>query len=76
MNRFGSHPNRENCSLYQMGGLLPHDTTGTMNAATPDGAPPWRIGNKKNLKKILPAVPRRGPEAGVHHIRTIFMIPV
>jgi hypothetical protein len=56
--------------------LLPHNPIGTMNAATPHGAPPWRIGNKKNLKKIRPAVPQRGPEAGVHHILEIFMIPV
>ena len=37
-----------------------------MNAAAPDGTPPRRIGDK-NSKNSLPAVPRRGLEAEIHH---------
>jgi hypothetical protein len=45
-----------------------------MTAAAPEGTPPRRISDKKNLKKIsLPAVPRRGPEADIPRIQTIFM---
>ena len=40
-----------------------------MNAATPDGAPPWRIATKKHP---LPAVPRRGHEAGVLRVKYDF----
>ncbi len=45
----------------------------TMIAAAAEGSPPRRISNKQ-FKKILPAVPRRGPEAGFHRIITIFMV--
>ena len=48
-----------------MRGLLPLYPSGTMIAAAPDGSPPWRIGDYKFKKNSLPAVPRRGPEAGV-----------
>jgi len=44
--------------------LLSIYLSGTMNAAIPDGAPLWQIGDLKIQKKSLPAVPRRGPEAG------------
>jgi hypothetical protein len=54
-----------------MRGLLPIYPSGTMNAATPDGAPPWRIGDQK-IKKTLPAVPQRGLEAEV--LRICYMI--
>ncbi len=40
-----------------------------MNAAAPDGTPPRRINATINF---LPAVPRRGPEAGVHRIENNF----
>ena len=39
-----------------------------MNTAAPDGAPPRRISKKNQTKRVhtsCPAVPRRGPEAGV-----------
>ena len=39
--------------------------------AAPEGSPPRRIGNKQ-FKKPLPAVPRRGPEAGFHRIHYDF----
>ena len=46
-----------------------------MNAAAPDGAPPQRIMNEKNLKKLpRPAVPRRGPDAGNPRIFDHFTI--
>jgi hypothetical protein len=38
-----------------------------MIATTPEGSPQRRISNKQ-FKKTLPAVPRRGPEAGFHRI--------
>jgi hypothetical protein len=48
-----------------------------MNVAATDRAPPRRIDDKKIKKKLpCPAVPRRGPEAGIHHILAMFMIPV
>ena len=40
-----------------------------MNAATPEGVPPWRFGDEKFKKNSLPAVPRRGPDAGVIRIK-------
>ena len=43
----------------------------TMIAAAPEGSPPRRIRNKQ-FKKTLPAVPRRGPEAGFHRIHYDF----
>jgi hypothetical protein len=52
--------------------LLPHYSSGTMNAAAPDGAPPRRINNYS--KNPLAAVPLIGPEAGVLRIGTIFMV--
>jgi len=54
--------------------LLPHYLSGTMNATAPDGAPLRRINNYS--KNPLPAVPRRGPEAELHRIGTIFMVLV
>ena len=42
-----------------------------MIAAAPEGSPPRRISNKQ-FKKTLPAVPRRGPEAGFHRIHYDF----
>jgi hypothetical protein len=36
----------------------------TMDAATPDGAPPRRINYTIKKTTICPAVPYRGPEAG------------
>jgi hypothetical protein len=54
--------------------LLTLYSSGAMNAAAPDGAPPRRINNYS--KTLLPAVPRRGPEAGVHRIETIFIVLV
>jgi hypothetical protein len=42
-----------------------------MIAAAPEGSPPRRISNKQ-FKKTLPAVPRRGPEAGFHPIHYDF----
>jgi hypothetical protein len=42
-----------------------------MIAAAPEGSPPRRISNKQ-FKKNLPAVPRRGPEAGFHRIHYDF----
>jgi hypothetical protein len=54
--------------------LLSLSSSGMMNAAAPDGAPPRRINNYS--KNLLPAVPRRSPEAGVHRIGTIFMVRV
>ena len=42
-----------------------------MIAAAPEGSPPRRISNKQ-FKKLLPAVPRRGPEAGFHRIHYDF----
>jgi len=50
------------------GGLLPFYPLVTMIIAAPDGVPPRRTGNK-NSKKTLPAVPLRGPEAGVLRIQ-------
>jgi hypothetical protein len=47
--------------------LLALYSSGAMNAAAPDGAPPRRINNYS--KTPLPAVPRRGPEAGVLRIK-------
>ena len=38
-----------------------------MIAAAPEGLPPRRISNKQ-FQKTLPAVPRRGPEAGFHRV--------
>ena len=38
-----------------------------ITAAAPEGTPPRRVNDCKLLKTILPAVPRRGPEAGDHH---------
>jgi hypothetical protein len=46
-------------------GSLPLYPSGTMIAAAPDGSPPWWIGDYKFKKNSLPAVPRRGPEAGI-----------
>jgi hypothetical protein len=43
----------------------------TTMAAAPEGSPPRRISNKQ-FKKNLPAVPRRGPEAGFHRIHYDF----
>ena len=43
-----------------------------MIAAAPEGSPPRRISNK-TIQKILPAVPRRGPEAGFHRIHYDFL---
>ena len=43
----------------------------TMITAAPEGSPPRRISNKQ-FKKNLPAVPRRGPEAGFHRIHHDF----
>ena len=43
----------------------------TMIAAAPEGSPPRRI-SYKQFKKNLPAVPRRGPEAGFHRIHYDF----
>jgi len=37
-----------------------------MSAAAPKQGAPRRI-NDKIFKTLLPAVPRRGPEAGIHH---------
>jgi hypothetical protein len=34
-----------------MGRLLSHYLSDAMNAAAPDGAPPWRFGTKKFKKK-------------------------
>jgi len=45
-------------------------------AAAPTGCPCGGQVTKKNSKNYLPAVPRRGPEAGVHHRETIFRICV
>ena len=42
-----------------------------MVAAAPEGSPPRRISNKQ-FKKTLPAVPRRGPEAGFHRVHYDF----
>ena len=39
--------------------------------AAPEGSPRRRIINKQ-FKKILPAVPRKGPEAGFHRIHYDF----
>ena len=39
----------------------------TMIAAAPEESPPRRISNKQ-FKKTLPAVARRGPQAGFHQI--------
>jgi hypothetical protein len=44
-----------------------------MIAAAPEGSHPRRISNKQ-LKKTLPAVPQRGPEAGSIVYITIFMV--
>jgi hypothetical protein len=46
--------------------LLALYSSGMMNAAAPDGAPPRRINSYS--KTPLPAVLRRGPEAGVLRI--------
>jgi hypothetical protein len=40
----------------------------------PDGAPRWRMGDEKFKKNPIPAVPRRGPEAGSFVEKTIFMV--
>ncbi len=45
-----------------------------MNAAAPEMAAPQRINNYS--KNPLPAMPRRGHEAGVLRIGTIFMVRV
>ena len=39
----------------------------TMNAAAPTGRPRGGI-DTRNIKQSCPTVPRRGPEAGEHHI--------
>ena len=44
-----------------------------MNAAAPKGMPP---GGSVTKNHSLPAAPRRGPEAEVHRIEAIFMVPV
>jgi hypothetical protein len=44
-----------------------------MTTAAPDGAPRGGL-VIKNKKTPFPAVPRRGPEAGMHHMLVIFMI--
>jgi len=48
----------------------------TMTAAVPEGTPPRRISDKKIKKTPCPAVPLRGPGAGIHHIQVIFMVCV
>ena len=53
--------------------LLPFYPPVKMIAAAPDGAPRSGLVTK-SFKNYLPAVPRRGPEAGVHHMEMIFMI--
>jgi hypothetical protein len=45
----------------------------TIVAAVPEGSPPRRISNKQ-FKKPLPAVPRRGLEAGFHRIHYDFHV--
>ena len=50
-------------SLYPFGRII---------AAAPDGAPPRRIDDQKIKKTPCPAVPRRGPEAGVLRIHYDF----
>jgi hypothetical protein len=47
-----------------MQGLLPLYPSCTMVAAAPGGAPP-AADRRLKFKNSLPAVPRRGPEAGV-----------
>ena len=54
--------------------LLALSSSGAMNAAAPDGAPPRWINNYS--KTPMPAVPRRGHEAGVLRIETTFMVRV
>ena len=49
-----------------MQGLLPFSPSGTMNAAAPDGARPRRIGDYS--KNSFPAMPRRGPDAGIFRL--------
>ena len=46
--------------------------TNAMDAAAPDGTPPRRLKELKNAETFLPAVPRRGPEAGVNRIQFDF----
>jgi hypothetical protein len=55
--------------------LLALYSSGAMNAATPQTGLPVRRINTYS-KPSLPAVPRRGPAAGVLRTETIFMIPV
>jgi hypothetical protein len=55
--------------------LLARYSSGAMNAATPQTGLPVRRINTYS-KTPLPAVPQRGPEAGVLRRETIFMIPV
>ena len=54
--------------------MVPFYYSGMMNAAVPEGTPPLRISDKKIKKNSLPAVTRRGHEAGVHRIQAIFTI--
>jgi len=44
-----------------------------MRTAAPDGTPPLRIGNEEGGERTsCPAVHRRGPEAGIHHVCNTF----
>ncbi len=53
-----------------MRGLLPHNLSGTLNAAAPRGAPLRQINNYS--KKPLPAVHWRGSEAEVLRLKLDF----
>jgi hypothetical protein len=55
-----------------MRGLLPVYPSGTMIAASPDGASLCGGSVTKNSKNSLPAVPRRSPEAGALFIEYDF----
>ena len=44
----------------------------TMISAASEGSPPRRISNTTIQKKLQPAVPQRGPEAGFHRIHYDF----
>ena len=48
-------------------GLLPHYSSVTMDATAHDGSAPAADQNEFPKKLSLPAVPRRCPEAEVHH---------
>jgi len=54
--------------------LLPFYSSDAMIAAAPEGTPPRRICVSKFKTTPCPAVPHRGPEAGVYRMLKIFMV--